>query len=356
MKKLSLILAVFALSALALTACFPATPLPPSSAIPTGTALPGEQQGPPVPNTTPEGQTAVTPQALSGPNNQFVRLSDVTSMVVNTTDTGALGTVTGVILGRPVPATSPAADGSSENPNAVSDSVKAPEIEYVVVNNLANATTNPSESVLVPWAAFDFSQFAMNNNGQPGIALTLDMRRAAFLDAPAFNMDQLMANTTSSQPWDSLYTSYWSGLGVNIPMTGANGMATPSDSSNAVLVQDQFGSFALTGADNQQIGTIDDFLVNINTGVLSYALVTSDLTNNQYLVPINNLQWKTTNASDTTQLSTDLGKFMAKFPSDAFSSAPMMESYNAFNLSQPDWQQKIDQYWNNQLLNNNTNP
>ena len=286
--------------------------------------------------------------------SNFALLSDLLQVSVNSADGQQVGSVDGVVINRPI-----AEAGGTSGSDAIA-SVEVPSIDYVLVNVTGGAESDTSGSgagstdatptaeagtvagagqdgnvVAIPFEAFRTQTgeaAAGTDTGTQANALVIDMDAAALAGAPAFSDESTLA-----QGWDTEAQAYWSGQGLSIPATGpAAAVGEP------VVIRDSVGTMNVMSQDGQSFGQVTDFVVNLTTGELAYAILsgTGTSTGSFYAVPVSNLNW----TSGTGASMDGAGEFSANFPQTAFEGAPSFTSVDEMDFS-ADWNNEIDTYW-----------
>jgi hypothetical protein len=176
--------------------------------------------------------------------------------------------------------------------------------------------------------------------GTLGNALTLTVDPSILASAPAFDAGTFNGTVGSD------VAQYWSGQGVSIPATGANAGSTP-----AILIQGPLTGLNVVDSSGQALGQVQDFVVNIQTGELVYAVLTggtssmsSPLGSNFYVVPMTVLSWQMGGQSSASSVG-NLGQVQANVAASAFQSAPSVSSIDQLDLTSPTWSSDIDNYW-----------
>jgi sporulation protein YlmC with PRC-barrel domain len=348
---------------------------------------------------TPETSTGVTPQASE--SGQYVLLSSLLKMSVNSQDGQAVGNVNGVVIDRQagtasdavgvdaVATATPATTGSTGSDatatatpaagNASSDSGtvtniagSAPRISFVLVNLTgqgassdtgsstlkATATVDPNTSAgtatATPGTTTDNSSNSTAANGSqvlvPFSAFTVSSSSASTMGDMALTLS-VDASTLASAPAFSEsdfagtvgddVTAYWSGEGLNIPATGG----TAAETGSSMLVRGQIGSIQVMGMDGKSFGQVRDFVVDTTTGELVYAILGGGSTaaGDLYVVPFSVLNWDGSSASSASANS--LGDFSLNVENDRFTSAPTIKNVDELDFSMTDWQSQFDTFW-----------
>jgi sporulation protein YlmC with PRC-barrel domain len=326
--------------------------------------------------TSTTGTGASTPSAnvpVTGAEHQIILLSDILKMNVNDNSGTQIGLVTGIVINRTMSTASgtgntvPGAGGTAGSSagaatptvgigkgalttptasagagattgSAMVDEGNNPRIVYAIVQtNNAGGSTNSGE-VLVPWEAFDFSGEMTSTSVSSMTALTLnsDIDASLLASAPAFDE---MAVTTSG--WDSDVTAYWSGQGLNIPVTGAEASMT-----EPVVVRGNFGSVNVVDASGKNVAQVRDLVIDATTGEVVYAIIGGGSLNNGsslFVVPVGHLAW---NSGKGQGLGANtLGDFGLNFDASQFGNAPTINSISDLDFSSADWNSTYDTYW-----------
>lgn len=344
-------------------------------------------------DTTPTAEagtgTGSTPQAgIGGEMSNFVLLSDLLQVSVNSADGQQVGSVYGVVINRPVAETSsttgsgtgsadaqatPTSDigkgtGAGSTGSTGMASSDAPSIDYVLVSvdaglgagsdtsgsgtgtGSTDATATPAtggsdstgsagagmtgNAVAVPWEAFRTqtgeAAAGSSDMGSQFNALVIDMDSAALAGAPRFTEE-----STVAQGWDMDAQTYWTNQGLSIPVTGLD-----EAQGEPVVIRDTLSTMNVMREDGQSFGQVTDFVVDLTTGSLAYAVISgSDASAGSfYAVPASHFQWSGDAAMGGT------GSFSANFPQTAFDSAPSFTSLDELDLS-GDWNTEVDTYW-----------
>ena len=371
MRKSVVFLSLFVLAALAFSACVPSTPAPLGGSTSTpavGAGLMTETPivgAPGLATETPvvgapglETATPVvplvmteTPVAQTGQTGaQFVQFSNLLNQDVMSSDGNPLGTVAGVIITNPQVSASaaqsavgsalatatPNASNAGNAANQLAQAYTPPQLIYVEVKP---TTAAANESVLVPYHAIDFTSPDTN-----ALKLTIDAQ--AFQGAPLNTGDPFASGPGVA--WDKSLSDYWSGMGVQVPVTGSLNTAESS-----VFMLQNLSNLNLT-VNNQTAASISDFLFDPATGEMRYAVITGGqmFGNRQVVVPMSALSLQA--AASQNGVGAGLAGLTSNIPLELFNAAPIFDALNGLNLA---GSQTIDQYWN-QFLNsqNQTNP
>ncbi len=312
--------------------------------------------------------TDSTPQAGVGNEmSNFVLLSDLLQVSVNSADGQQVGSVDGIVINRPIAETSSTSGSDTGTTGSTAMAAgDAPSIDYVLVSvdagtgsdtsgagtgtGSTDATATPAaggsdstgsvgtgmtgDAVAVPWEAFRTqtgeTAAGSSDMGSQFNVLVLDMDSMALAGAPRFSDESTLA-----EGWDSDAQAYWSGQGLSIPATGA-----ADAQGEPVVIHDTLSNMSVTSDDGQRFGQVTDFVVNLTTGELAYAVISgSDAgAGSFYAVPVTHFQWSGDAAMG------GLGEFSASFPQTAFDSAPSFTSLDELDMN-GDWNSEIDTYW-----------
>jgi hypothetical protein len=169
-----------------------------------------------------------------------------------------------------------------------------------------------------------------------GGALTLSVDASALASAPAFDASAFSGSVGSD------VAQYWSGKGVSIPATGGTAVSTSS-----VLIQGSLSGLNVVDSSGQQLGQVQDFVVNTQTGELVYAVLTGGSTfgSKYYVVPVKVMTWQN-NGQSSSSGGNSMGQLQTTAPSSAFSSAPSVNAVSDLDFSTSGWNSSVDSYWN----------
>jgi sporulation protein YlmC with PRC-barrel domain len=195
--------------------------------------------------------------------------------------------------------------------------------------------------VLIPWHAFDFSGLAFDLEGETGRGQFFGGQGQQDGDltvTPTPGLDDGQDNTQDTGPimtmqdrvlvlnidadvvaaaptlsdlttdiirvpgWDAQLTQYWGQYGVGpvedviVPETGQEDetIIGARQTHEIVLLRDEVFVMDLADESGMTIGQIDDFVVDLNTGELIYAVLTGQgtLDGQMFLVPFSHLNWQ----------------------------------------------------------------
>jgi sporulation protein YlmC with PRC-barrel domain len=157
--------------------------------------------------------------------------------------------------------------------------------------------------------------------------LVLNVDADVVATAPTFN--QITTGGVRMPGWDAQLIQHWSQYGVGEPVDeeGIPGTGVaPVQTGEIVLVSEQMQVFDLTDAAGQTIGQIEDFVVDLRTGELVYAVLTGQgqLEGRMYLMPFNHLTWQSDRMPGGDGFA-DFGSFTTDFPDGSFESVPDLQ-------------------------------
>ncbi len=168
--------------------------------------------------------------------------------------------------------------------------------------------------------------------------LPLNVAAADVSAAPHFATASLPA--MSGANWDSAISQYWSGKGVQIPQTGGNtgsSSSTTGATASTFMIKNPIVGYTVNGSDNKSVGTVVDFLVNVQTGQIMYAVMSAaGLPAGQlFAVPVNGFTWQVAGGA-VTGLPTNL-------TASNFSGAPSVTALSGF--AHGSWQSDVSSFW-----------
>jgi hypothetical protein len=338
--------------------------------------------------TTPE--TTATPEAGTGTGaNMFVLLSDLIKMQVAGQDGAALGSIAGVVVSRPIPTTGGDTGGELETtgtpeagmtPEATATlsadtgsdtmddtaAMSGPFVAYLIINKSAGSTgtgdtggtdttatpeatdamttatpdagsgdtggtgdtTGTGAEVLVPWAAVSTDMAQSGTTAPTELTLTIDAE--ALANAPTFS--SAMDTSVAQAGWDTSINTYWTGLGLTIPVTGAGEVSS-------IVLRSPFQEMSLVDDAGTSFGAVTDYVVDLNTGEIVYAVLTGAETNEGkfFLVPFSHLTW-----GGTGQAAGGLNSMTFSGTDTVLSGAPSYTSVEEIDLTNLS---EIESYW-----------
>lgn len=292
------------------------------------------------------------------------------------TDTGAMETP--AVGETPAMDEPPAGDDSAMQTTpaggdaaaAVTDAA-APRIAYLILD-----IEDADEDVVVPFSAFDLSAVqdgagAMDGSEQPAatepagaVAETPAGTPAATDNMPGGNVvddddcllpftGSVTAGALTNAPtwtddidisvdgWDEQFRAYWSGQGVTFNDADFANLGSP------VLLDDDFGSIDTRSAGGADLGEVEDFILNPETGEFTYALLETGgflgIGERVVPVPTNVINWVSEDAGDLT----DVGHLVINVPDDQWENAPSFEDRDQIDTTVAGWDEEIQAFWNN---------
>jgi sporulation protein YlmC with PRC-barrel domain len=204
-------------------------------------------------------------------------------------------------------------------------------------------------TVMIPWDAFAVADSAGALGQGPGAAqfgqldnlmLSSAIDAEIIAAAPRFHQEAMLTDDRAMQPgWDTDIVQYWTQQGLPIPATGAE----LDQMGETVLMRDMFVGMNITDADGMTLGQVNDFVVDLTTGELIYAVLGggTDTAGQSYAVPFSHLTWHDDQAMGATA-DYATGAFRANFATDALDQAPTFTNVN--DLGQRDVND-VDTYW-----------
>lgn len=265
----------------------------------------------------------------SAMNENYVLLSELLAMPVNDMNGTQVGAVDGVVIDRSAVITRSDTTDAETTDMASGDN---PRISYLRVA-MSDTTLG---SVLVPFQAVAVedsasSDMAAADSASSERALTLNVDSTILAGVPAFTGD------VSAADWDADLSTYWGDQGLSIPMTGTETAAE----NGSVLLEGAIGDLSITGMDDAALGSVSDFVVDLTTGEILYALLSGGDTFGAsfFPVPFSHLNWT---ADDST-----MGSFNYGYDAGSFGSAPSFSSLDDFDGSNFN---EVDDYWQGVVL------
>ena len=216
----------------------------------------------------------------------------------------------------------------------------------------SGGTTAAGEAnyVLIPYQAVAFDQMtgAALSSAYQNNVLVVNSTAADVMGAQMYALNNLPDMTSAN--WASSIDQYWASTGVQIPATGANnGGTSPSTTgSNTFVITYPFKGFTLNDKSGANLATVNDFLVDVPTGKLLYAVISgSNLGSNYYAVPMSGFTYEATPntaAAATETNAPTVSTFNSNYMASDFAQAPNVSLRNDFMLSS-DWENQVNTYW-----------
>lgn len=233
------------------------------------------------------------------------------------------------------------------------------KVAYVIVARTASTGTGSSQPVAVPWANLQLQttspqpaaanstpaapgqpNASAGNTGQGEFVFKGDPQMLA--NAPAFDASMLPQFGISAGGWDSSIVSYWNKGGssstvspTSTPASGLGALAGAMKLQGVFLASKVVG-FSIKDTNGQQIATISDAVVDVNSGAITYVI----LTVNGKLVPV-----------PVTELGIDLATQSVVLQSGAASlqNAPSFILGKLPLTTSSDWDAQIKSFWQSQM-------
>ena len=335
-----------------------------------GTQMPTTQATTPAATQMPTTQATTPPATGAGSQVNPGRLSDQLQFQVLDESNQPIGQVMDMVL-----------------------DLKNLKVAYVIVSLSQNSGSSGNE-VAVPWSMLTLqtnkstsgqssssnqstgTPAASSANSQDAFVFNGDQQKLA--GAPAFSQDMLPQLGQPAGNWDSSIMSYWNGnqaggsstsTGTPSPMVTSTVTATQTTTSTqqagmmslqgVILAtklvglqvegsSSQSGSSSQQGSSSQpsstagQIGTVQDAVVDLNTGDLSYIILSSDsiqsLSGELVPVPPQEFGLDAQNQALVLQVS-----------SQNLQNAPAFEQGQFPMTTSSGWDAQIQSYWQNQM-------
>lgn len=208
---------------------------------------------------------------------------------------------------------------------------------------VATGSLTAGDEILLPLSAFQPLSAGMSFedwNSDPALVLTVDP--LALVNAPRFDRD-LFDFTLDT--WDADYRAFYNGLGVVYP-----DFAEMPANSNVVLFDDSFGDINAVNAENDDIGEVEEFIIDPATGEFRYAILATGgflgLGERHIPVPMELVTWVADNVElDGTPELDDVGHVMINVTGDAFDNAPTYDAVDRIDTTVSNWDDEVRAYW-----------
>ena len=333
------------------------------------------------PSTTTEvgenGQPAGTPGAGGLPNTGAGELSKVSNLmqaVVSNADNQALGQVRDLVIDMGnqriqfvlVNLTGAAAGAGKNNSTggtgATGTVTSTATVSGTTGTGAGNAgTTSNGSFTAIPWGAFDASQQG-NSGATPTLMLRSTFDEAILQQAPVVDPANLK-NILGQSGWDSEWNSFWSGQGVDMGgstggstsgtgadtgatgtvtattgMTGTTGTVATGSLKGWALASDLLGqTLATTGSSSGSAGSIQDMIVDLNTGSIQWVILSGGAAQPGSLIPVPLGAFDISTAGDPLS-------FRSGIDSAFLSAAPTLDQ-SQFNSLSSGWDSDMQNYW-----------
>ncbi|RPJ52019.1 MAG: hypothetical protein EHM21_01295 [Chloroflexi bacterium] len=344
----------------------------PTDAAPATTGTPGAQ----VPVTGDDDCNPYTVQGLLdmevvdaegdqiGDVDSLIVLRDTTALNMSAAMGAAAGT--GTPQAPEMAATAPAATDPATTDNELVTTA-APQVAYVIVD-----VENEDNGAVVPLQAFDLTirdrDVQGNDAGAATAVATVDPNQtpasagtddatvtdgtagdaANELDVCAITLNNVQADAFSDVPlldpdldfsvntWDEAFRTYWMGQGVVMPPAAAN-MGAP------LILGDAFNSVDARNANGDDLGEMEDFFLEQDTGNISYGVLATGgflgLGERRVPVPANRFQWVSDDPGDVN----DAGYVLINLNEGAWQNAPTLG--DTIDTTVEGWDEAIRAYW-----------
>jgi sporulation protein YlmC with PRC-barrel domain len=304
---------------------------------------------------TSDSNVPVTGDTACYPN----RLSNIVHYAVVDPNQKEIGEVEGVVILRDAAGSMSSAAITTVAPEVTPDpnqgggqmldvsKLAAPSIAYLIVN-LENDGQAGDQDVLVPFKAFSLPSAAASADAADtaeavaGCRLTFAAGQAGLTGAPALDRGVVTKGELDlNQPtWDENFRTFWSGKGFAVPQSDA---ANGAQLGNPVVFSDKFDAIDVENANGDDLGEIEDFIVNPENGALQYGILGAGgflgLGEKYIPVPASQMAWV-----DDTDDFLDPGKIVVNVSGDTFKSAPAFDDLDHFGPTL-DWSTDVDTFW-----------
>jgi sporulation protein YlmC with PRC-barrel domain len=250
--------------------------------------------------------------------------------------------------------------------------LKTLKVAYVIVS-LSQSSSTSQTQVAVPWDMLQVQTSASGTSsgqGQAGTTPTTTLQtgnpqgQGAFIfqgdtqklsGAPAFTQDILPPLDQPAADWDSAIRSYWGESGTSstgstteMPTVAATQVTTPTTGSSTttpglqgVILASKVIGFSIS-PNNQPIASVEDVIVDVNTGDLKYVVLSvsgiQGLNNMLIPIPPQVLGYDTQNQTFTINVDPQ-----------ALQNAPNFAQGNFPLTTEPNWDANIQSFWQSQV-------
>lgn len=311
-------------------------------------------------DTPPTAEVPVT--GIDGECNPYLLRNFLEFEVVDNTG-NLIGEVDGIVIYR-----DGALDGAAVNQTSTAD-YSAPMVAYVVLD-LDDASSLGDQDVIVPFSALTAPEAhlpivaggtetenstATPSAGEaaatptPGVddqgnivetvcVVTFNGELTTLTGAPLLENDNWPDFTVSG--WDEEFNTYWTTNGISVDFTGPNGETMGSP----VVLRDGFEDIDVENADGDDIGEIEDFVVDPAAGRFQYAVLAAGgflgIGEKYIPVPVNQVLWG--NFDDDMA---DMGEVVINVPENAWENAPSFDNLHVIDFTTDAWHSDVDTYW-----------
>lgn len=196
------------------------------------------------------------------------------------------------------------------------------------------ATQAAGEAAATPTAGVD----DQGNIVDTACVVTFNGEMATLTGAPLLENDNWPDFTTEG--WDEEFNTYWTTNGVSADFTGPNGETMGSP----VVLRDGFEDIDVENANGDDIGEIEDFVIDSATGRFQYAVLAAGgflgIGEKYIPVPVNQVLWG--NFDDDVE---DMGEVVVNVPEDAWENAPSFDDLNVIDFTTDAWHSDVDTFW-----------
>jgi hypothetical protein len=207
------------------------------------------------------------------------------------------------------------------------------------------------DELLVPLAAFETlmvgdARMSSTTGSSDNPALALKIDDQALASAPVFDRDSL---DFTAATWADQFQAFWSGQGFGIPVTGDAQDNMAGAGMQTVLFEDGFGPIDATNPNEEDLGEVEDFIIDPATGQFNYTVLATGgflgLGEKYVLLPMQLVSWVVDDNAATDRDIKDLGKVMINLPEDALKTAPTFDSLKDLDTSAAGWDSDIQSFW-----------
>lgn len=140
--------------------------------------------------------------------------------------------------------------------------------------------------------------------------------------------------------WDEELNTYWTTNGVPVDFTGPNGETMGSP----VVLREGFEDIDVENANGDDIGEIEDFVIDPVTGRFQYAVLAAGgflgIGEKYVPVPINQVLWGSFDDD-----AADMGEVVINVPEDAWENAPSFDDLYVIDFTTEAWHADVDTFW-----------
>ncbi len=222
----------------------------------------------------------------------------------------------------------------------------APEAHLPIVAGGEDETgmTDPADATATPAAgdaAVATPTLGVDDQGNfvdTACVLTFNGEMATLIGAPLMENDNWPDLTVDG--WNDDFNNYWTTNGQSVDFAGPNGEAM----GNPVVLRDGFNDIDVENTNGDDIGEIEDFVIDPSTGRFQYAVLAAGgflgIGERYIPVPVNQVLWG--NFDDELE---DMGEVVINVPEDAWESAPSFDDLNLIDFTGDAWHADVDTFW-----------